>query len=115
MRALHLTQRDIAVFEKLADKQLDVSLKCYLIDFYQKSGKIEQVAKLQDKAGAECGHNCNGCGYCLPFCQDPLLEQLLVICEAWELGIFDKYNDNYETARLKLGEYKEAEQQQLPF
>jgi hypothetical protein len=115
MRALYLTWRDIAVFEKLADKQLDISLKRYLIAAYQKDGEIEQLANWQAKAASKCDQNCNECGYCQPFCQDPLLEQLLVICQSWELGIFDRYRDNYETARIKLMEFKEREQQLLPF
>jgi hypothetical protein len=115
MRSLHLTHRDITVFEKLADRNLDTHLKCYLLDFYRKSGKIDQVATQQAEAAKECGENCNGCSYCQPFCQDTLLDQLLVVCEAWNLGIFDSTCDNYETAKTKLTVFKEAERLLLPF
>ena len=111
----YLTRRDLYVFEKLTDSHLDDTLKDYLLKFYGKGGEVEQVQKAQTLAAATCDGACWECCYCQSFCQAPLLDQLLVITEAWDRGIFCVVHDNYESAKNKLLHAKWEEEQLMWF
>lgn len=111
----HLTGQDLKVFEKLASKHLDDELKDYLLGFYGKGGELDHVLKARELAISTCDRDCSNCCYCQPFCEDPLLDQLLVISEAWTKGVFSLTYDNFESARTKLLYERRAEENQLPF
>jgi len=98
----HLTSADIAIVERLAGRILEPGLKSFLLRFYGLGGECDTVQKFQAAAALNCEEHCSECGFCQPFCADPMLEQLYVIIMLYDRGLFDVATDNYETVKRKV-------------
>jgi ferredoxin len=101
-----LTATDIKVIDKLCEYSLSDELKEFFRKFYGPGGMRRQYWANQDAKRATCRHAkigyCNGCGICVPFCEDSLLDQLFTVIYCAKQGLFDVEHDSYETAKQEI-------------
>jgi ferredoxin len=101
-----LAGTDIEVIDSLCGHSLSDDLKGFLRSFYGPGGTRMRYWAEQDAERAKCRYAkagyCNGCGICVPFCTDSLLDQLFTIVYCAEHGLFDVKCDSYESARQKI-------------
>jgi hypothetical protein len=101
-----LTDKDIEMIDKLCEYSLSDELKDFFRRFYGPGGTRQQYWKDQDTERSRCRHAkancCGGCGTCVPFCEDTLLDQVFTVIFCARHGLFDVKHDFYETVRQDI-------------
>ena len=95
MGRLYLTTDILDTIASIRQKPIDHALGVYLLEMFKKGGGLEQLRKKQDAEYAHCPFadtdRCT-CGFCAPYHDGPLLDEVLAEICSFERGefIFDE-------------------------
>jgi len=91
MSELYLTEEVLETISYLRQKPIDDVLAAHLLHLFAEDGQVAYLARLQEEERARCPYKnsryCN-CGFCMPYCDGPLLDEVLGEIQSFERGEF---------------------------
>jgi len=105
MSEARLTQGMLEAVARLRGVPVGPRVAAHLLSMFGEGGRVAQIAAAQAAAWEECphndGHRCydGSCGYCAPYRQGPLLDEVLDEIRAFEGG--DLYFDEEGGVRMR--------------
>jgi len=93
MAETYLDAGAIDMIEKLRGRPIGPAMAAHLLSLFGKEGEAARIAAAQDAAWAACpnsdGERCydDSCGYCAPYRDGPLLDEVLADIQAFERGV----------------------------
>jgi hypothetical protein len=103
---LYLTPGIIETIGRLRERPVDDMLAAHLLAMFGQGGKVARLREAKDTAWASCANNDDrqcydpDCGYCQPFYDGPLLDEVLSEIHGFEDGnlTFDEKGELIEIA-----------------
>jgi len=109
----YLTKTTLETIEYLCEEPLGATLRDYLLSEFGKHGKRREVIKKQEIARRACKNdNPYCCGYCMPYRDDPLLEEIVDVIRGFRRGTIDISCDPRSYAYRIV---ESPESQEIPF